>query len=207
MTCTGVADVRAFHQKYDLLGEVRGVISDPLEDLRGTLNVNAAVDPSVLAHSLQLVGEHSSECIVHGVVESDDVAGCGGVAVHKRVDRSRNHNAHITRHLQDARVKGSSVQPGEVARALGHVHGKVPDSFDIRNHFEPLGHESQVGLREFMGGQQLQAQLVDGDLRLVDPSVFADDPSDGLRVASFEGLRRHPDHLFDMAGHREEALA
>jgi len=169
-------DIDAFHQEQHVLGDVGGMVRDPLQAPGNPDQIEGLGDvPRILFHKAdQLVVGGCAET-VYGIIGSEDAAGHIGIVRHESVEALTNHGLDQGRHMADIHHGRNYRFREQGDGSLRDAHGKIAHAFEIGIDFERRNHQAQVGCQGLLGSQQIDRKLVDFHLQSIDARLIVED--------------------------------
>ena len=202
-----VPHVLRLRDEDHVLGDVGRVVGDPLQVPADQDEAERALDrPGVGHHVGEELAEHLVLELVHLVVALEHVAGVLGVLLDERVERVADHLLRDGGHPGNVDERLERRLRDEHQHALRDVDRLVADPLEVRVDLHGRGDEPQVHRERGLGGEQLQAAVVDVHLEIVDLLVGGDDPLRVLLVAVDEGVDRAVHALLHQPPHGEELV-
>jgi predicted Rdx family selenoprotein len=187
-----VAHVGATHHEDDHLGDVGGVIAEPLELLGDEHQAGGAPDVArVFHHQAQELIEELVIERIEEVVLFDDGLGLGRIAVDERVERLAQLLLAEQRELGQIVHRPQRRGLVQVERALGDVDREISDALEVDDDLQRGGDEAQIARGGLAQREQAAARFVDRDLEAVDLAIGGHHLVGELGVPL--GERAHPE--------------
>jgi hypothetical protein len=189
-----MADVLAGDDEEDVLGDVRGVVADPLEVTRHQHQLQRG------GHARRRLGHRVGEAPeglvaqgVEDVVPLEHGLGQADVAGDEGIDGPVQHRLGDFGHPRQHRLLADGAVIDVAARRLGDVHGEIADPLQVGVDLDRGDDDAQVDGYRLLQRQQFEGAIVDRHLAGVDVAVPDGHLVEGVQVAGGEaadGLRQ-----------------
>src|SRR5579884_2702725 len=163
-----MANVDAFHEKQNILGDIGGVVRNAFEVPSHKDQVQGGGNPlRVLFHEANHFVVDSVSQIVHGVIGDQHASSQVRILLHKGIQRFPDHGFHQIRHVRDIHQCVHRRLVHQVERSFGNADRQVSHSFEIVIDFDGGRNEAQIGGHRLFKSQQAHSHIINLDFHLV----------------------------------------
>src|SRR6202034_4532859 len=157
-----VPDIGALHPEDDVLGDVGGVIGNPLEIAGHEKGVQGlAHDLGAFVHGLNQLDESVVAHRVNHVSHFKYSLGQLNFAFNERLQGPAHHRAHSSAHARDIHRQLRGGKFDHIHHALCDVYRLIAHAFEIGVNFRYRQNETQVYGHGLLHGEQVKGRLID----------------------------------------------
>jgi len=194
------------NQIDDGLGDVGGVISDPLDVLGAEQKVRAERDIAwILHHVREEVAEHGILKRVEVDVELPDLPRPFRITLGVCVEHVLQEFGRVLVHMPEADDRaGNSQFRANLDRALRDVLGEVADPFEVSGHANGANQLAEVDRHRLAASDSHYREIFDFALQRVEAGIDGDDLTRKHPVGAGERIHGFDHHLLGDPAHFDD---